>query len=89
MVDPDCQYGYICSQQKCVEKPDPCHPNPCGPGASCLARGGEAVCSCPPGTVGEGRSGCQRGDCVVDQDCEVSKACQEYFCVGKILSQGG
>ena len=82
LVDPDCQYGYICSQQACVEKPDPCDPNPCGPGAQCLVSGGEATCSCPPGTVGEARTGCQRGECVLDQDCDVSRACQDFYCQG-------
>ena len=82
LVDPDCQYGYICSQQACVERPDPCDPNPCGPGAQCLVSGGEATCSCPPGTVGEARTGCQRGECVVDQDCDVSRACQDFYCQG-------
>jgi hypothetical protein len=34
------QHGYICRSQKCVEKPDPCVPNPCGPGALCIIQVG-------------------------------------------------
>jgi hypothetical protein len=34
------QHGYICRSQKCVEKPDPCVPNPCGPGAVCILQVG-------------------------------------------------
>merc|ERR1712080_191751 len=26
--DLDCTQGYICTNQKCVEKPDPCNPSP-------------------------------------------------------------
>ena len=81
MVDPDCQYGYICSQQKCVEKPDPCDPSPCGAGAESRVQGDTCVCTCPAGTVGDGYTGCNRGECQVDQDCHVSKACEDYFCV--------
>ena len=43
--DPDCQYGEVCLNQRCVEKPDPCDPNPCGPGAVCMTNGiGNAIC---------------------------------------------
>ena len=36
--DYDCQQGYQCLNQKCVEKPDPCNPNPCGMMATCTPR---------------------------------------------------
>jgi len=81
VIDPDCQYGYICQQQKCIEKPDPCDPNPCGPGAEARPLGDTCQCTCPPGTVGDGQTGCNRGECLVDDDCHVSKACDNYFCV--------
>ena len=43
--DPDCQYGEVCLNQRCVEKPDPCDPSPCGPGAVCMTNGiGNAIC---------------------------------------------
>ena len=29
--DPDCARGYVCEDQRCIEKPDPCDPSPCGP----------------------------------------------------------
>ena len=63
LVDPDCQYGYVCSQQRCVERPDPCDPSPCGPGAEASVRGDQCLCSCPPGTVGEPYTACHRGEC--------------------------
>ena len=81
VVDPDCQYGFICSQQKCVEKPDPCQPNPCGAGAVPRVQGDTCQCECPPGTLGDGYSDCIRGECLVDDDCHVSKACEDYYCV--------
>ena len=43
--DPDCQSGYICDNQKCIEKPDPCDPSPCGPGADCMVNSyGNPIC---------------------------------------------
>ena len=43
--DPDCDYGFICDNQKCIEKPDPCNPSPCGPGANCMVNSlGNPVC---------------------------------------------
>ena len=43
--DPDCQYGEVCLNQRCVEKPDPCDPSPCGPGAVCMTNNiGNAIC---------------------------------------------
>ena len=78
VVDPDCQTGYICQDQKyeyicilkiptvvlvslarfflpnnidlhfrCIEKPDPCNPSPCGPGTMCMAnKFGNPICRC-------------------------------------------
>ena len=31
---------------RCVVKPDPCDPNPCGPGAECAMQNGNAICRC-------------------------------------------
>ena len=43
--DPDCSSGYVCENQRCIEKPDPCDPSPCGPGARCMTNGnGNAIC---------------------------------------------
>jgi len=43
--DPDCQYGLVCQNQRCVEKPDPCNPSPCGPGATCSPNSiGNPIC---------------------------------------------
>ena len=43
--DPDCSSGYVCDNQRCIEKPDPCNPSPCGPGARCMTNGGgNAIC---------------------------------------------
>ena len=52
VIDPDCEYGYVCSQQRCIERPDPCDPSPCGPGTTCTAnRDGNPICRCLPGLV--------------------------------------
>ena len=36
--DSDCKHGYICEKdwQRCIPKPDPCNPSPCGPGTICM-----------------------------------------------------
>ena len=35
VIDPDCRMGFVCRANRCAAKPDPCQPNPCGPGAQC------------------------------------------------------
>ena len=43
--DPDCQTGFVCQNQRCIEKPDPCNPSPCGPGATCMVNNlGNPIC---------------------------------------------
>ena len=43
--DPDCKSGYICQNQKCIERPDPCNPSPCGPGTICMVNSiGNPIC---------------------------------------------
>ena len=38
LTDSNCDNGFICEVQwhKCIPKPDPCNPSPCGPGAFCM-----------------------------------------------------
>lgn len=81
LVDPDCLGGYICSQQKCIERPDPCVPNPCGSGAFPINEGSQCSCECPLGYVGDGYTGCNRGECLVNEDCPLDKACSNFYCV--------
>ena len=43
--DPDCKTSFVCENQKCVEKPDPCNPSPCGPGTICMVNSvGNPIC---------------------------------------------
>jgi len=86
IIDPDCPSGYICSQQRCEERPDPCSVNPCGKGAVGKPVGNSCSCSCPPGTVGDPQVGCHQGDCLNDHDCSDAQACQQYQCVDPCLS---
>lgn len=61
---------------RCVEKPDPCNPSPCGPGTMCMANTfGNAICRCLEGLVPKPDTitGCQ-------PECEVKEA----FCYGKV-----
>ena len=80
--DPDCQSGYICQNQKCVEAPDPCDPNPCGPGAICTPQGISGfTCKCPSGSFGDPKVSCTQGECQRDEDCSDTEACEDYYCV--------
>ena len=85
VIDPDCQQGYICQSQRCVVKPDPCDPSPCGPGAECsVTRTGNAICRCQPGLIPnpDTISGC-KPECVIDPDCQQGYICQSQRCVEK------
>merc|ERR1719341_3125779 len=85
IIDPDCQRGYICQSQRCVVKPDPCDPSPCGPGAECsVTRTGNAICRCQPGLIPnpDTISGC-KPECVIDPDCQQGYICQSQRCVEK------
>ena len=51
-----CVPGYVPAPDTitgCKEKPDPCDPNPCGPGADCVPTGDTATCRCPAGYKGD------------------------------------
>merc|ERR1711963_1349337 len=79
---PDCKTGYICKNQKCVEAPDPCNPNPCGPGAICTPQGISGfTCKCPSGSFGDPKVSCTQGECQRDEDCSDTEACEDYYCV--------
>jgi len=83
--DPDCQYGYVCQNQRCVEKPDPCNPSPCGPGATCSANSiGNPICRCEPGLIPKPDTitGCGP-ECVVDPDCQSGYVCDNQKCIEK------
>jgi len=83
--DPDCQQGFVCRNQKCVVKPDPCVPSPCGPGAICTANfAGNPICRCEPGLIPKPDTitGCGP-ECVRDPDCQSGFVCQNQRCVEK------
>ncbi|TRY80549.1 hypothetical protein TCAL_10964 [Tigriopus californicus] len=86
VVDPDCPAGYRCEYEQCVEKPDPCNPNPCGMMAICTPKGYDDYhCECPRGRFGDGFISCQQGECLKDADCPNDKACMDYFCISPCL----
>merc|ERR1739848_734215 len=73
--DPDCSAGFICQNYKCVEKPDPCDPSPCGPNTECMVtRSGNPICRCLPNYVPKPDTitGCGR-ECERDPDCNVNR----------------
>ncbi|QQP32277.1 Uncharacterized protein FKW44_024191, partial [Caligus rogercresseyi] len=93
-TDSDCKSGYICTSNRCVVRPDPCEPSPCGPGTSCEPnRNGNPVCKCLLGLVpkpdtitgySDCKSGyiCQGGKCVVKPDpCDPSPCGPGAICM--------
>jgi len=83
VIDPDCQRGFVCQNHRCVEKPDPCIPSPCGPGADCsVTRTGNAICRCQPGLIPnpDTITGC-KPECVIDPDCQSGYVCTNQKCV--------
>jgi hypothetical protein len=53
-IHSDCPGDRACLNQKCR---DPC-PGTCGLGANCIARNHVAICSCPPGYMGDAFTHC-------------------------------
>lgn len=62
-----------------VERPQPCHPSPCGPNSQCRDVNGQAVCSCLVGFIGSPPS-C-RPECIVSTDCSPAEACSNRKCI--------
>lgn len=86
--DPDCSTGFICQNQKCVEAPDPCDPNPCGPGAICTPQGISGfTCKCPSGSFGDPKVSCTQGECQRDEECSDQEACENYYCINPCKEQ--
>lgn len=80
-----CEPGFIGDGYSgCRSQPvSPCHPNPCGPGASCtVSAQGYPQCQCPDGLLGDPSSpnGCQQVECQTDDDCSDKQACTRYRC---------
>lgn len=55
---------------------DPCNPSPCGPNALCI----DGSCSCLSDYQGDPYIGC-RPECVLNNDCSLSRACIRNKCV--------
>ena len=73
--------SYICNQflvQPVVDE-NPCNPSPCGPNAQCREVNDIGVCACIPGYFGDPYAGC-RPECVVNSECDLSKACMQQKC---------
>lgn len=61
-----------------IERTKPCEPSPCGPNSICREFNEQASCTCLPGYFGIPPS-C-RPECLVNSDCEQSKACMNQRC---------
>ncbi|KAK9513085.1 hypothetical protein O3M35_001355 [Rhynocoris fuscipes] len=83
VINQDCPRDKACFSQKCR---DPCLDS-CGLNAICQAVNHKAVCSCPPGYIGEPRIQCTvqvqeipKPECTTDQECANDKACINQMC---------
>lgn len=62
-----------------------CEDDTCADTATCIGRGHQAKCSCPPGTTGNPYTQCLAGkqpspECTVDADCPSMHACINSRC---------
>lgn len=63
-----------------TEEPrNPCNPSPCGANAVCNERNGAGSCSCLQEYYGDPYGGCHP-ECVLNSDCDRSKACTNNKC---------
>lgn len=73
-------FNKICFSVPPTEGPRmPCNPSPCGANAICKERNGAGSCSCLPEYFGDPYTGC-RPECVINTDCDRSKACLNNKC---------
>lgn len=57
---------------------NPCESSPCGPNSQCRHLNGQAVCSCLQNYIGIPPN-C-RPECIVNSECDLSKACISNRC---------
>lgn len=89
-----CKYGFYGDPyQGCHESPkSPCQPNPCGPNTNCkITKDFTASCECLPGTAGDpaSTSGCDRPECISDDECSTKDACIAHKCQDPCLGACG
>ena len=68
---------------RCVLKPDPCDPSPCGPGTMCMSNKlGNPICRCLAGLIPKPDTitGCGP-ECTIDPDCSTGYICDNQKCV--------
>lgn len=80
----DCGPSETCQNRNCV---NPCaNGNPCDRSAECRVENHRAVCSCPPGYIGDPFVNCfiepivQKPECVSDSECASTLACINQAC---------
>lgn len=86
--DFDCKSELACKNGKCT---DVCLETKCGPNAICSVSVHRALCSCPPGHLGnpdDPELGCFKVECLIDSDCtddrfcdvQTNKCTSRFFC---------
>jgi peptidoglycan-associated lipoprotein len=89
--DQNCKAGFVCSDNKCVPKPECLGKTDCGPGKRCEA--GKCVvgeCSsdadCPAGGKCRNNTCLARNACIGSEDCGADEECSGGTCVSKSAS---
>jgi len=70
----------------CQLRREPCQPNPCGSGGTCIKQGFNFTCICPPDKQGklcemERSSACESNPCQNGGSCQENQQAGSYFCL--------
>jgi peptidoglycan-associated lipoprotein len=89
--DQNCKAGFVCSDNKCVPKPECVGKADCGPGKRCEA--GKCVvgectsdADCPSGGKCRNNTCLARNACIGNEDCGAGEECSSGTCVNKMAS---
>lgn len=76
----DCPTNRACTNRKCE---NPCTVNPCDHETQCSVDNHVVECSCPPGFMGDVKTGCSRvhEKCKHDHECPSQTACFDGECI--------
>lgn len=77
--DSDCPLTQSCVNNECI---DTCSVTQCGINAFCESDGYHRPrCYCPDGYLGNPYQGCERSECITDNDCPSSLSCRDSKCI--------